>query len=217
MLSFPLSLADFWDELLVSSMTFDPVEQLESSGVASGKLLTREVGPTLWRGSVTLAKLTPAEAADLAPLLNLARSNGASFLVCDLNRPYPALDPTGNVLGAATVTVSGINVSRRGITLTGLPPNYPLSRGDLIGVRYGSGPVRYDLHRIVVSSSADVTGETGWNEVTPPVASGLSVGDPAELARPTVEAKVVPGSVQSGSRRSGMVEGGGFSFVQTLG
>lgn len=215
-LVFPLPLPEFWDQLLIAALSFGPVVQAEASGVASGQILTREVAPALWRGTVTLGRLTPHEAADMLPLIELAQRPGASFMACDLTRDYPALDPTGNVLGAATVTVAAISANRREVTLDGLPPNYPLSRGDLIGISWGTGPVRYGLHRIVVPASADATGQTGWNEVTPAVPAGVVPGDAATLARPAVKAVIVPGSVQAGTRRSGTVEGVSFSFVQTM-
>lgn len=215
-LTFPLALADFWDQLLISTISMAPEDQSETSGVASGQILTREVAPALWRGTVTLGRLTPSEAADIAPLIDLVRRPGSSFLACDLKRGYPQLDPVGAVLGAATIVVDTVAASGREIILAGLPPNYPLSRGDLIGVTWGSGPVRYGLHRIVVPSSADVTGRTGWNEVTPPYSPALQSGDVAVLGRPVIKALIVPGTVQPGTLRSGLVEGIGFSFTQTL-
>lgn len=215
-LTFPLALADFWDQLPISTLSFAPEEQVEASGLASGQILTREVAPTLWRGAVTFGGLTPAEAADIAPLIDLVRRTGASFFACDLKRGYPGLDPDGSVLGASVVTVDGIGASRRDLILDGLPPNYPLRRGDLVGVQWGTNPVRYGLHRIVVASSADAAGRTGWNEVTPPVSAAVAIGAAATLARPAIKAVIVPGSVQPGTLRRGMFEGGGFSFTQTL-
>jgi hypothetical protein len=215
-LAFPLPLADFWDQLPIASLSLAPVEQVESSGVASGQILTREVAPAQWRGAVTLGRLTSAEAADIVPLIDLAQRPGTSFLACDLTRPWPALDADGAVLGAAAVTVNSISANRRELKLSGLPAWYQLRRGDLVGVQWGASPVRYGLHRIAVAASADATGLTGWNEVTPALPAALVAGAVATLARPAIKAVVMPGSVQPGTRRGGMVEGIAFSFVQTL-
>lgn len=215
-LAFPLALAEFWDLLPISTLAMDCAPQLEASGTGAGQQLTRELAPALWRGTVTLGRVTPAEAADAMALVDLARQSGASFLACDLMRPYPSLDPDGAVLGPATVTVQSIGATRRDLRLTGLPPNYQLRRGDLVGVTWGAAPLRYGLHRIVVAASADATGLTGWCEVAPALPSALVPGAAATLARPPVKAMMVPGSVRAGTLRRGLVEGAAFDFIQTL-
>lgn len=215
-LSFPLVLAAFWDLLPISALSMDCAPQLESSGTGAGQALTREIAPALWRGTVALGRLTPAEASEAMALIDLARQSGASFLMHDLTRPYPSLDPDGRVLGVSAVTVQAIGAERRELRLAGLPPNYPLRRGDLVGVSWGSSPVRYGLHRIVVAASADTAGLTGWNEVTPALPAALVAGAPASLARPPVKAIVAPGSVRPGTLRRGLVEGATFDFLQTV-
>lgn len=216
-LQFPLSLADFWDQLPMQSCSMHPVEFVETSGVASGQTLSRELAPTIWRGTVSLGSLTTDEMADVMPLIDLAQRTGASFLACDRYRSWPALDPTGNVLGAATVTIDAVSANRRELILEGLPPNYPLRRGDMIGVQWGANPVRYGLHRIVVPASADGTGRTGWNEVTPAYETALQPAAPASLARPPIKAIIDPGSVRRGGRAAnGLHDGIGFSFSQTV-
>ncbi|MFZ5710347.1 MAG: hypothetical protein ACOY4T_11805 [Pseudomonadota bacterium] len=215
-LSFPLSLAAFWDLLPISTLTMDCAPQLESAGTGAGQVLTRELAPALWRGTVTLGRLMPDEAAEAMALVDLARQSGASFLMHDLTRPYPALDPDGLVLGMSAVTVQAIGADRRELRLTGLPTNYPLRRGDLVGVTWGASPVRYGLHRIVVAASADASGLTGWNEVAPALPVALIAGASASLARPPVKAIVVPGSARAGTLRRGLVEGTTFDFLQTV-
>lgn len=215
-LSFPLPLSDYWDQLPVSTLSLDCPAQVETSGTGGGQILTREIAPRLWTGSVALGRLTPAEASDILPLIDLVRGPGASFMAHDLMRPYPLLDPDGSVLDAAAVTVGAIGASFRDLRLAGLPPNYPLRRGDMIGVNWGASPVRYGLHRIVVASSTDASGLTGWIEVAPAIAAGVAVGSAAVLARPAIKAVILPGSVQTGALRRGLVEGIGFSFIQTL-
>lgn len=215
-LSFPLQHADFWDLLPISTITLECPPQVETSGTGAGQILTREVAPQLWRGQLTLGRLTPAEAGDILPLIEMGSAPGASFMAHDLMRPYPLLDPEGTVLGAAAVTVNDIGGSLRDLRLAGLPANYPLRRGDLIGLNWGASPTRYGLHRIVIAASADAGGLTGWIEVSPAVHSGVIVGGPVVLARPGFKAVITPGSVTSGTLRRGLVEGLGFSFSQSL-
>lgn len=216
-LAFPLSLADFWDQLPMSSCRMDPVEFVETSGVANGQILSRELAPSIWRGTVTLGALTTDEMADIMPLIDLAQRTGASFLACDRYRAFPALDPTGNVLAASAVWVDAVSANRRELILAGLPFNYPLRRGDMIGVQWGANPVRYGLHRIVVPASANGAGRTGWNEVSPAYETALQPGAPASLARPPIKAIIDPGSVRRGGRAAnGLHDGIGFSFSQTV-
>ena len=214
--SFPLSLSEFWDQLPIAALTMDCAPQLESSGTAAGQQLVRELAPALWRGTVTLGKLTPDEAADAAGLIDLVRQPGASFLACDLTRPYPAYDPDGSVLDGATVLIQSIGASRRDLSLSGLPPYYQLRRGDLVGVSWGASPVRYGMHRVAVPSNADANGFTGMIEVAPALPAGVVMASPAVLARPFFKAMVTPNSVRPGARRSGLVEGASFDFIQTV-
>lgn len=216
MLAYPLPLDAFWDALPVSSLSLDCAPQVETSGTGGGQQLVREVAPALWRGTVTLGRLTRAEALEVQPLIDLVRSPGASFLACDRLRDGPALDPDGAVLGAAAVAVLEVGASLRELRLTGLPPNYPLSRGDLIGVTWGGAPLRYGLHRIVDWPATDAGGQTGWVEVVPALSAGVSAGAPVTLWRPAVKAMVVPGSVRAGELRRGLVEGIAFGFIQTM-
>lgn len=215
-LSYPLALADFWDQLPIGAVALDCAPQLETSGTGGGQILTRELAPPLWRGAVSLGRLTPAEAADVLPLIDLVRQSGASFLACDLTRPWPVLDPDGSVLRASALTVAEIAPDRRSLRLAGLPPAYPLSRGDLVGVIWGAAPVRYGLHRVAVEGAADAAGTSGWIAVVPALASGVTVGAAVSLDRPVFKALVVPGSVEAGRRNRGLHEGIAFAFVQTL-
>lgn len=215
-LAYPLTLAQFWDLLPISTVAMDCAPQLEMSGTGAGQQLTRELAPALWRGTVTLGNLTPAEAADALALLDLARQSGASFLATNLLRPYPAADPDAMILGPTAPTVQSIGATRRDMRITGLPARYVLTRGDLIGISWGASPVRYGIHRIVVGGIADPAGLTGWIEVAPALPAGLVSASAVALSRPAFKAMLVPGSVRAGTQRRGLVEGAAFDLIQTL-
>lgn len=214
-LTFPLPLADFWDLLPIATLSMDCAPQLELSGTGAGQQLTRERAPALWRGSVTLGRTIPEEAAEVSALIDLVRQPGASFLACDLTRPCPALDPDGSVLGASALTVHSISADWRELRLTGLPPHYQIRRGDMVGVTWGASPLRYGLHRIVVASSADAAGLTGWIEVAPALPWALTAGAAASLSRPPVKAMIVPNSTKVSTLRRGILEGVSFDFLET--
>ena len=216
MLTFPLALSEFWDLLPISSIALDCEPQLEMSGTAAGQQLTRQIAPALWRGPVTLDKLTPNEAAEAMALVDFARQSGGSFMMYDLMRPYPVMDPKGDVLDAANVVVSAIAADRRSLRLAGLPPNYQIRRGDMLGSSWGAAPIRYGLHRIALASSADGTGVTDWNWVSPEIHSAVLVGSPVTLTRPAIKGMIVPKSVRKGSMSRGLVMGTSFEVIQTL-
>lgn len=214
--TYPLAQADFWQLLPISSLVLDCAPQIESSGLGSGQQISREVAPALWRGKVTLGRLTPAEAAETAALMDMVRRTGASFLASDLTRPFPAGDPDGEILGLAPVTIQTIGADRRTLRLTGLPPHYLFARGDMIGVTWGASPLRYGLHRIVVAASADASGLTGAIEVAPDLPAALTTGLAVSLRRPAFKAVIAAGSVQAGTLRNRIYDGAGFDLIQTM-
>ncbi len=214
-LTFPLVQADFIDLLMVGSFAIDCPERVETSVTAGGDRLDREIGPRLWQGSISLGRMTPAEAAEAAALIDLVRGAGASFLIHDLHRPYPAGDPAGMILGAAAPTVSAIDPDRRTLTVGGLPAAYVLSRGDLLGLSYGAAPLRRTLHRIVTGGIASGAGSVSI-EVVPALPTPILTGAPVELSRPAITARIVSGSTRPGTGTRFVTEGATFSFAQTM-
>ena len=90
-------------------------------------------------------------------------------------------------------------------------------RGDMLAFSYGTSPTRFALHRVAsLSKSADVTGLTGWIEVTPNIRDGASITDPITLYRPACKAKLIPGTSNTGTTRRTITEGAAFQFIQTL-
>lgn len=215
-LAFPLTLAQFMDLLPVAVLTFDCPEQVFTSRTAGGEILSADIGPRLWQGTIELGRMTPEEAAAVLPLIRLARGAGASFLARDLSRPGPRLDPKGLILGAAAVKIASVAANAREIALKGLPANYALSAGDLLRFGYGSSPVRYALHELVAPVTASASGVTGLVEVVPPIRPGAVADAAVTLVKPSCKAVIVPGSYQPGTPRRGLVEGVGFQFMQTL-
>lgn len=217
-LTFPLALADFFDLLPVSKLTLDLPETLDVQRTAGGELLAADLGAALWSGKIDLAVMTHEEAAAVRPLINVLRRAGTSFLVSDLTRPWPRHDPDGMVIGAwsGSPQLASIGGSGREISLSGLPPHYPLSRGDLISWTYGSGPLRYALHELVGSVQADATGVTGLVEINPPVRPGAAAGDPVTLRYPRCKARLVPGQNSTGTSEHTITTGAGLAWQQML-
>ncbi|PWE29962.1 hypothetical protein DDZ14_16095 [Maritimibacter sp. 55A14] len=216
-LAYPLSLAEFMDRLLISSAPFDLPEQVEIAGTAGGEILKSEIAARLWTGSVRLGRMTAEEARPIRARINLLRSAGASFLAYDPKRAFPAGDPGGTILGAATPVIDTLDADARLIALGGLPVGYVLAAGDMLSFQYGTNPVRYALHEVVEdSATADGTGVTPLFEVRPAIRPGAVTGTAVALTWAHCKATLVPGEIEVGTTRRTITEGVAFRFIQTL-
>lgn len=215
-LSFPLAATDFADLLCVRSVTFDDPENIEMSMTGAGEILTAELAPRLWRGTVDIHDLGHEEAGRIKSLVSTLRTPGRAFFVYNHKREYPFADPGGTILAAATPAIDSVNANNREIALKSLPAGYELRAGDLLGFTYGSSPVRYALHRVVEAVTADGSGDTAEFEVTPHVRPGAAADDAVTLIRPVCKAVMVPGSFSPGQEGRKWVMGMSFRWVQTL-
>lgn len=214
-LSFPLSLATFWARLPVDSIELDLGEAMQLDETGGGEQLSADLGVRLWRGTVTMGRLRYTEAAEVEVLLDTLRQAGRFFLANDIRRPKPLLDPTGSILGAASVTVSAIP-STRELSLAGLPAGYVVSVGDYLSFTYDGAKARRGFHRVVTGGTASGGGALGPIEVVPPLRPGLTTGTAVVLSNPVFKASLEAGSAARGASRRQITEGSTFGFVQTL-
>jgi len=214
-LTFPLTLAQFYDLLPIGKAELDLPEALDVSQTTGGEVLTADLGTSLWSGRIELGVMTHDEVSAIRPLINILRRAGTSFLVSDPTRPWPRLDPKGTILGAATPTILAVGGSMRELSLTGLPAAYPISRGDLISFTYGS-PTRYALHEVVAAAVANGAGQTGLIEVNPPIRPGAAAGAAVQLVRPRCKARLVPGENTTGITSHTITSEAQIAWTQTL-
>ena len=216
-LTFPLSMAQFFDLLPATSVQFDPTENVELSETTGGEVIPADIGTTLWTGQIDMDLLTRWEAAEIGPVLNLLKRGGeASFLVSDSRRLWPRLDPRGLALGASMPSIQAVAPNMRELSLSGLPAGYVLSRADLIGWTYGASPTRHALHELVGSVTAGPAGTTALVEVNPPIRTGVAVGTPVQLRAPTCKARLIPGSGSIGTSKHTISTGATLRWTQTL-
>ena len=215
-LSFPLSLSQFFHLMPVSKIRLDLGESLEVNETVGGEVLVADLGTQLWSGQIDLGLMLHHEAAAVRPLINLLRRAGASFLVSDLTRPWPRLDPEGVLLGAAAPTLLAIGGSGREVSIAGLPAGYTLSRGDLLSWTYGSNPARYALHEVIGGGTASGLGQTPMMEVGPPVRPGSVTGAAVQLIYPRCKAFLTPGSSDTGTTSHTVTTDASFGWMQTL-
>ncbi len=216
LLTFPLSLDEFFHLLPASVAKMSPGEALEVAETGGGEILTADIGTALWAGQLDMGPMTHAEAASVAPLLNVLRRAGSSFLVSDPTRPWPRLDPNAAFLGSSTPKIRAVGPSMRELSVEGLPAGYPLSRGDLLSFQYGTAPVRHALHELVGSAIADSAGQTGLIEVNPPLRPGAVAGMALQFLWPRCKARLVPGSAETGTSRHVITSEMSLRWTQTL-
>lgn len=217
-LAYPLALADFQERLKISVSQLVINTPLQIDRTSSGAPLTALLGASIWRGGFSLPPTNNrSEAARIDALLAVLNMPGASFLVYDPSKTHPAADPTGALLGSATPVISALDgTDARVLSLSGLPANYKLTGGDLIGWQYGSSPTRYALHRIVSDVTATALGVAAGLEVVPPIQPGVVTSTPVTLIKPVIKARLEP-NPGYGVQRPVVSEGAQFSFFQIVG
>ena len=215
-LTFPVSAAQFWTAQRVLDLEWSLSESVEVSTDGNGEVLVAQLGVRLWRASVTIARAPHAVQAQTLAMAALLRHSGASFMAYPTAQQYPAADPTGSILGAATPLLASIAGDNRVIGISGLPSAYQISAGDFLSFSYGSAPIRYALHQVVVGAAASGAGLASGIEVTPPVRPGATVGAAIKLVRPEMKAIISPGSASGSVANLVRSEAWSYSLQQTL-
>lgn len=215
-LTFPLSKADFFERLPIMTPAFSLGEAMQQSQTGGGEVLTSSIGTRLWRGQVSFGRMTYAEMAEVEGLVEALRQPGRSFMAYDARYPWPRHDAGGAIIAAASPVIASLPAGARTLTVSGLPPFYALPAGVYLGFTYGTDPVRFALHRIIVGGVANGAGLSPVLEVVSAIRSGAEVGAAVSFVRPACKAVIIPNTTESGTSRRGIVEGFSFGFVQTL-
>jgi hypothetical protein len=214
-LTFPLPLADFFDDLCVAEASFTLGEAMQHSRTGGGDIISADLGPRLWQGQVQLRARRIEDADRITARIDALRNGGRTFYATPYGKGFPQADPDGTILGLATPTIDTVFASRVQIRIADLPVGYVLSGGDYIGWDYGT-PVRTALHQITVGAVADGSGEA-LVEVSNFIRTGAVPGLSVRLINPFCKARLVPDAfVPFTSRRRRWSDGASFSFIQTL-
>lgn len=213
-MTWPLPVSDFWDQLPLSSSTFHLPGDLSVTITEDGDVIPSRRGRRLWQGAVTLGRDYHAKNAEIEALVEALMEPGASFMIYDRRKPYPAADPDGTLLGGATPTLFSLDPNNRRVSIAGLPAGYTLTRGDRIGWTYGADPVRHALHRVVTTVTADGAGFTPDFEVRPFIRPGTQAGADVTLIRPLCRAKLIEEEIGASNAR--LSSAGSFRWMQTL-
>lgn len=215
-LIFPLSLADFADKLKITTVRWWLQEYQETSMTGGGEFLVADLGPRLWKGSVTLAPMYHDEAAEVQALIESLDGSLNAFLLCDPRKRYPKGDPKGSLVASSSPVISALPSSNKELSITGLPAGYALSSGDMFSFTYGANPVRRALHRIVNTVTANGSGVASGIEVRPHFRPGVATGVALTFRKPTAKVRIIPGSFEPGTAGAVHTEGMKFDVQQVL-
>ncbi len=213
-LAWPLAVDEFFAGLPIQKISFRLGRAQTQSETGGGELIQHGMGTRLWRGSVVLDKETHAYWAAVEARLALLEQPGASLLLWDTRMTGTLLDPGLTILGTATPVIDALASNNRELDISGLPSNYEISRGDLLGFTYGANPTRYAYHRVVTGDRANLAGVARNIEVIPYIRPGAQIGAAVTLGTPVLKA-IIP-SAEYGESRATLSEGGSFQWVQTL-
>lgn len=213
--TFPLTVADFFGQLPITTFSPDLTEAMDVSRTRGGEVITADNGPRLWVSKITLRGGSYDEQERFRAMVNQLRMPGRSLLVPAMPRSAPLNDPKGLLLVGHTPKLFYVAGNNRDVTISGLPVGYKLTYGDCISFQYGSNPVRYAMHQIVSEGTANLEGKLVV-EVVDFIRPGYSIDSNVQLINPYFKAVLVPGSASMGTTGSQQTSGIEFQVIQTF-
>lgn len=207
----------------IIGMSFNPDPLIEVTPLRSGKIISVDLGPTIWRARWQLAEMEADQAGQLRAWYDTLLSAEA-FYGYDKLREYPLQYTggfTGLLVGSNPFTgdceLEAVAANSVEITLSALPVGFVLSVGDYLAFDYGSDDDSRALHRVVVAGTANASGNADV-EVRPAIRTGWqapSMNRTVHLYRAAAKMIVVPKSWSEQTVPPGRVSVS-FEAVQTL-
>lgn len=196
----PYPLAFLTDQLWVAEVTQNLQRFDEQSGSGDGRIWATELSRPLWQAVVKLVPCQTEEARLIDARLRALQGSQESFLWADPSYS-PPYDP------GDWVHLLAVSADRSHVTLTGLPPHYPLRPGDRFSIEWGGG--RQYMAEISNEIHASNIGLAAGVSVYPYVPLGISSGVSVNLLRPVMRAFVPPGGHTSYTALPGGISSGG--------
>lgn len=174
---------------------FEPRARQERSTTARGRIITKNLGSPLWTLSAVSKVLRPGGLdewrAKLEALVVTQQLIEGYALSKVWPRAYPRGSwPQGSGFVGTNAVLAAVAADRKTVRISGLPPGFVLSVGDLVQI--GAG----DLHRVRQGATA-TAGTTTDFELFPALWPGVVAGAAVSLARPHCLMAIVPGSLSS--------------------
>jgi hypothetical protein len=189
---------DMPDELGVVAMAFPPEPMIEVTPLRSGRQISADLGPTLWRARYTSHRMRQDKAGIVRSWYDTLLSLN-DFYGYDKLREYPLAYATG--WGALTVGGNPFSGSGRLVSVAGnnvqinidqVPNGFALAPGDYIAFDYASGASRA-LHRVAAAATANNSGQVTL-DVRPHIRPGWAVDAAIMFRRAAARMIILPKS-----------------------
>ncbi|MBN8955733.1 MAG: hypothetical protein J0H17_03950 [Rhizobiales bacterium] len=199
------------DQLPVAGLSFYPQPMIEVTPLRSGRQISADIGPTLWRAAWSTDKMTPDEAGIVRAFYDRVLSTG-EFYGYDKLREFPLAYRTG--WGALTVSglpfsgncrLLSVDANKVDISLDQLPAGFKFSPGDYLA---------FDYLRVSTSATANGGGALTV-AVRPYVRPGWAVNATVMLYRPAARMIILPGTYTDPTTAPWFTTAS-FEAVQTL-
>ncbi|ODA67677.1 hypothetical protein A7A08_01712 [Methyloligella halotolerans] len=204
------------DALKLVGLDFNIEPMDAQTPLRSGKVISKDLGPALWRASFTTPPRTEDQWRELQAWYMTLRSLESFYAYHNL-RQYPKAYPDGfdglEVGGNPFDGFASLEGATGGVVLSlgSLPETFAFAVGDFLSFSYGTSQA---LHMIVAGGVADASGEVDV-EVRPHIQPGWTADTPVRLHRAYAEMKIVPGSF-SGPTDVKSLTSVSFEAIQTL-
>ncbi|MCF1449996.1 hypothetical protein FS815_24710 [Agrobacterium vitis] len=205
-----LALSDLFDLLPISSVTWGIQRNDEFDTLGSGDVWQAELAVPLWTAQIALATSRNDELTQTAAVIRSLDGVRTPFMVCDLIRQYPLLDPKGLAIAGRNISVREVGADRITARMTGFPAGYALSPGDKLQVTYGGQVAFVEVAR---KSVADADGNLDA-PIFPRFPLAIAAGMTVILVRPACPMVIVPESHNPGEARRTVTSGAGFKVIQ---
>lgn len=187
------------DELTIVGMSFPPQPMIEVSPLRSGRQISKDLGPTLWRGHYQSSRMRPDKAGIARAWYDTLLSI-EEFYGYDKLRQYPlaysngwgGLLVSGSPFSGAGQLVS-VNANNKEMTIDHLPIGFVLSPGDYLAYDYATS--LRALHRCSAAATANGSGQSTV-EVRPHIRPGFTAGAAIQFYRAAARMIILPGSYQ---------------------
>ena len=181
--------------------SLDLLSNDQASTAGDNTTIVKSMADPVWTGHGASKWLTANELRYWRGRMAGLDNGRKMFLGYDSTACYPALYPKGSWPTGADfngiAAVKAIGEDGVSVSLSGLPPGFEGSIGDMASAAYGADdPQALVLWRLVENFTADGIGETDLFEVRGAIPLDLAVGDVVALKRPSCHMILQPGSVK---------------------
>lgn len=177
----------------------------ETSGVANGSVLVKELRPARWMLDAQSVILAPKTLAYWKARLLSLQNGKKLFYGFDKTNYYPIAYPNGSwPTGGSFDGVSAAlnsHPDNNTVTLKSLPSGYTGKVGDFISITWGDDD-QLSLHQVMEDFTANGSGVTGSFAIEPYLRPGVANDDVVAVKRPACTMMLAPGSISYPSASS---------------